>query len=300
MKIAYVKKGFTIERMALIQQCNLIIGTYQAQGFRLTLRQLYYQLVSRATIENTERSYKRIGDLVNQGRLAGLIDWEAIEDRGRNLQSLSHWQDPADIIRSARHSFRLDKWEKQAYRPEVWVEKAALEGVIAGVCNRLDVPYFSCRGYNSQSEEWEAARRLQRYSANGQIPVIIYLGDHDPSGIDMTRDHRDRLAMFMGGVTVDRIALNMDQVEQYNPPPNPAKEVDSRYADYLKNYGDESWELDALEPRIIADLIEGAVLRLRDERLLAEVEEEESRHLKMLQAVEDRWWDVADFLESGT
>lgn len=223
MKIAYIEKRFSTERYKLIEICNAIIETYQAQGYKLTLRQLYYQLVARDLIENTERSYKRIGDLVNDGRMAGLIDWLAIEDRGRNLMALSHWESPVDIIRSARYGYRVDKWAGQPYRPEVWVEKAALEGVIAGVCNELDVPYFACRGYNSQSEEWAAARRLQRYYDAGQTPIIFYLGDHDPSGLDMTRDHRDRLTLFMGGVHVDRIALNMSQIEEYAPPPNPAK-----------------------------------------------------------------------------
>lgn len=296
MKIAYIERRFSDERLRLIDICNAIIETYQAQGYRLTLRQLYYQLVSRDLIENTERSYKRIGDLVNDARLAGLIDWLAIEDRGRSLKGLSHWEDPADIIRSARHGYRLDKWAGQPYRPEVWIEKAALEGVIAGACNQLDVPYFACRGYNSQSEEWEAARRLQCYRDAGQTPIIFYLGDHDPSGIDMTRDHRDRLTMFMGGVEVDRIALNMPQIEEYAPPPNPAKEIDSRYASYAAEYGTNSWELDALEPSVIGDLIRAAVLAYRDDDLYEAMVEQEEEHKRVLEAAERRWHEVEKFL----
>lgn len=295
-KVAYIERKFSAPSLALIETCNTIIADYQAQGFKLTLRQLYYQLVSRNIIENTERSYKRVGSIVNDARLAGLIDWLAIEDRGRNLQALSHWEDPSDIIRSARHSFRLDKWEGQAYRPEVWVEKAALEGVLASVCNRLDVPYFSCRGYNSQSEEWEAGRRLLRYQDAGQIPIIFYLGDHDPSGIDMTRDHIDRLALFTGGVEIERLALNMNQIEQYNPPPNPAKEVDSRFAKYVEVYGHESWELDALEPQVIADLIDMAIIGIRDEGVYQEIIERETEQIELLESAEQRWGEIVDFL----
>lgn len=296
-KIAYIEKNFSGSSLAIIEECNRIIAVYQAQGYRLTLRQLYYQLVSRNIIKNTERSYKRIGDIVNNARLAGLIDWEAIEDRGRNLRQLGHWTDPSDIIRSARASFRLDKWEGQGYRPEVWVEKAALEGVIAGVCNRLDVPYFACRGYNSQSEEWEAARRLRRHLDGGQTPIIFYLGDHDPSGLDMTRDHIDRLALFMGGVEVDRLALNFDQIQQYKPPPNPAKKSDSRFVQYREIHGGESWELDALEPRVIADLIENAILDIRDGSLYEEIAKREAEQISLLQAAERRWSDVVRFLQ---
>lgn len=222
--IKYIEKRFAPESEALIAKCNEVIDTYQRQGFSLTLRQLYYQMVSRNIIENTERSYKRLGDLVNNARLAGRIDWRAIEDRGRNLQALSHWETPASIIQSARYSFKLDKWKGQTYRPEVWVEKQALEGVIASACRPLDVPYFACKGYNSQSEQWAAGQRLQGYINDGYTPIIFHLGDHDPSGIDMTRDNTERLAMFMGGVEVRRLALNMVQVEEWNPPPNPAKE----------------------------------------------------------------------------
>lgn len=255
--------------------------------------------MSRNIIENTERSYKRLGSIVNDARLAGEIDWDAIEDRGRNLRVLSHWSNPAEIIRSARQSFRLDKWDGQPYRPEVWVEKAALEGVVAGACNRLDVPYFACRGYNSQSEEWAAGQRLRQYLANDQTPIIFYLGDHDPSGIDMTRDHKERLALFMGGVEVDRLALNMDQIEQYNPPPNPAKEVDSRFAQYVKLYGHESWELDALEPQVIADLIELAIERIRDDDIYQQLLDREAEQVKLLRSAENRWGDVVQYLQNG-
>lgn len=295
-KIAYIEKRFSVSSLELIDTCNDIIATYQAQGYRLTLRQLYYQLVSRNIVENTERSYKRIGSIVNDARLAGKIDWLAIEDRGRSLHSLSHWETPADIIRSARHSFRLDKWKNQMYRPEVWVEKAALEGVIAGVCNQLDVPYFACRGYNSQSEEWEAARRIQGYRDGGQTPIIFYLGDHDPSGIDMTRDHIDRLTLFMGGVHVERLALNMEQISRYNPPPNPAKDMDSRFTKYVELYGDESWELDALEPQVIADLIRDAIVDHRNDERYNEIVEEEQEQIELLKDAEDRWGEIANFL----
>jgi len=148
-----------------------------------------------------------------------------------------------------------------------WIEKDALVGVIAGICNTLDVPYFSCRGYTSQSEMWAAAQRLKKYVQQRQQPYIIHLGDHDPSGIDMSRDIRDRLSMFAGfPVSVERIALTMSQVEHYDPPPNPAKITDSRAAEYIDRWGEESWELDALEPRVIEDLIRMHVESHRDDR----------------------------------
>ena len=279
-KIAYIDKKFRAASMATIETANAIIAEYVAQGYDLTLRQLYYQMVARGYIENSERSYKNFGNVIDDGRLAGLIDWEHIVDRTRNLRSNGHFDAPSDIMDAAAKSYQIDKWERQPNRVEVWVEKDALVGVIAVICRRLDVPYFACRGYTSQSEMWAGARRLLRWRDAGQTPIILHLGDHDPSGIDMTRDIIDRLSLFTGtSVRVDRLALNYDQIEQYNPPPNFAKESDSRYAEYQELYGDDSWELDALEPSVLAELITEAVKGYRDEDLYARrvAEEEEGR-----------------------
>ncbi len=257
--ITYREIQFQPATRKLIDRCNAIIREYVAQGFVLTLRQLYYQLVSRDVIANKQTEYKRLGSIVSDARLAGLIDWTAIEDRTRDLRKQSEWTSPAEIVEACANQYRIDLWKGQAHRPEVWIEKDALVGVIEGVCNELGVPHFSCRGYTSQSEMWEAGRRLEGYIKHGQTPIIFHFGDHDPSGRDMTRDITDRLEMFMGGLEVKRLALNMDQVEQYEPPPNPAKTTDSRYAAYIAEFGGESWELDALEPAVIATLIRNAV-----------------------------------------
>lgn len=288
-RIAYIDRKFSAGSLALICVANDIIDEYVAQGFSLTLRQLYYQFVARDIIPNKQREYKRLGSVINDARLAGHIDWDALEDRTRNLRALSRWETPEDIIKSAASSFRLDKWEGQDYRPEVWIEKDALVGVIAGVCEELDVPFFSCRGYTSQSELWGAAMRAQSYADEGQQPYIIHLGDHDPSGIDTSRDIFERFAMFMGGVGFKRIALNMDQVDEFSPPPNPAKLTDSRCAGYVAKYGGESWELDAMEPAYLAALIKTTVEGLRDEDLYKKTCKRQEEQRKELSAAASHW-----------
>jgi hypothetical protein len=199
-------------------------------------------------------------------------------------------------MQAAVHSYKIDKWERQPHRVEVWIEKDALTGVIAPVCRRLDVAYFACRGYTSQSEMWSAAQRMQRRIDQDQIPVILHLGDHDPSGIDMTRDVIDRLTLFMGGLKVDRLALNFNQVEEHQPPPNPAKLEDTRADAYIARFGMESWELDALEPTVIARLIEDAVSQFRDDDLWQEAEAQEAEGLTLLQRAAGHWAEVAEFL----
>jgi hypothetical protein len=275
VKIQYISKRFSKDSMTLIDQANEIMERYREQGFDLTLRQLFYQFVSGGLIENSQKEYKRLGGVVNDARLAGLMDWDSIVDRTRFERKNSHWNNPKEILLSAAHAFRLDKWKDSVYCPCVWIEKDALIGVIEGVCSQNDVPYFACRGYVSQSEMWAASQRFQRQIDCGQKPVLIHLGDHDPSGIDMSRDIEDRIRVFLGynrGVhfEVRRIALTIKQVEFYDPPPNPAKITDSRCESYVEKYGEESWELDALEPSVLIDLIQSEIDSVRSSRVWSE------------------------------
>ena len=234
----------------------------------------------------------------NKARLAGIIDWDSIEDRTRGIRSVSHWDDPADIINSSAHSFRLDKWKDQKHRIEVWVEKDALVGVVEKACRALDVRWFSCRGYTSQTALYDAGKRLMSYRRSRQIPMVIHLGDHDPSGIDMTRDILDRLEMFTNGsVDVRRIALNMDQIEELQPPPNPAKESDSRYEHYREIHGDESWELDALDPAYIDRIITEEVESVRDDEKYEALQEKEEDMRSDLSKAASKWNDVLEFLK---
>jgi hypothetical protein len=300
-KIAYIEKNFRAETLEIVEQANAIIKEYEDQGFDLTLRQLYYQFVARDLIPNTQRDYKRLGSIINDARLTGLIDWESIVDRTRNLQALGHWNSPESIIRSAERGYHIDFWKRQEYRPEVWVEKEALIGVFARVCNELDIPYFACKGYNSQSEMWGASQRFLQYIDNGQVPIVLHFGDHDPSGVDMTRDIEDRLEMFTEqyGVEVNRLALNWDQIEMYNPPPNFAKITDSRAVAYIAEYGEDSWELDAMEPQVLAGLVREAVDGIRDDSTWAEDEEREELEKAQLRKIRQNWSAILDFLGNG-
>lgn len=297
MRRAYIEKNFTDPTLRVIAQAEAICREYAAQGFDLTLRQLYYQFVARGLIPNTQRDYKRLGSIVNDARLAGYLDWDYIVDRTRNLLSLPHWRDPSHIIRSAASSYQRDLWANQGTRVEVWIEKDALVGVIAGVCETNDVAYFSCRGYVSQSEMYDAAWRTARTWCSST------LGDHDPSGLDMTRDIRDRLELFLSAedvpwwmLDVRRIALNMDQIQVYDPPPNPAKVTDSRAAGYIAEHGRESWELDALDPPVLSGLIAEAIEDLRDPALWGEALEEMESEREQLTTVAERWQELVEDL----
>jgi hypothetical protein len=299
MKEQFISRAFRRDTLRVIEHATTIIEEYQLQGFSLTLRQLYYQFVSRALIPNSQSEYKKLGSIINDARLAGLIDWDAIEDRTRNLRALPTWSGPQSIINAVCQQFRTDVWSDQPSRVEVWIEKDALVGVIERVCNNYRVPFFACRGYSSQSEQYAAGKRFAEYAYHGQSTIILHLGDHDPSGIDMTRDNRDRLNMFSGNdapVEVRRLALNMAQVREHNPPPNPAKEEDSRAADYIEKFGRSSWELDALDPRMIEELIGAELASIINRPLWDAAMVDELGQRSTLEAVSARWDDVAEFI----
>lgn len=291
--IVYKKRKFRADMLAKIEKANTIIEEFRQQGFDLTLRQLYYQFVARDFIPNKQKEYHKLGSLISRARRAGLIDWDSIVDRTRFLRGLSSWSSPQSIIDSCALQFRLDRWANQKVYVEVWFEKDALMGVFERTAHELRLNYFSCRGYTSDSEIWGAAQRLERIAQHKDV-VVLHFGDHDPSGLDMTRDIDERLALFGFGQFADvrRLALNMDQVVQYEPPPNPAKESDSRFAEYQNLYGDESWELDALSPTVLDQLIRDEIAGLINKQQWEKDKHEEAVARARLGKVARSWTDI--------
>ena len=285
MKICYQSFNFRDKSFYLIEKVNEIVDEYKEQGYDLTLRQLYYQFVARDIISNNQKSYDNLGTLVNKARLAGYVDWNAIEDRTRNIRNTFHWENPQSLLKSSARQFDINKWAGQDEYVEVWVEKDALIGIVGKASEVYDVPFFSCRGYVSQSEMWNASQRIIKKLDYGehQHATIIHLGDHDPSGKDMTRDIKERIYMFCSEhgygsecISIQRVALEMSQIEKYNPPPNPAKITDSRCNKYIEKYGFSSWELDALEPSVLEKIIKSAILEHLDLSLYKEMELKEA------------------------
>lgn len=303
MKRAYREINFRGDTLATIEKVNQIIATYRRQGYLLTLRQVYYQMVAAGHIPNNDKEYKRLGDILNNARYAGLVDWDAIEDRTRNMYRKAYWDDPAHAVEAIAQQYAIDKWQDQEFHVEVWVEKEALAGIVRQVARELDVNSMACKGYMSASEMRVAALRMLEADNSGKQLALIHLGDHDPSGVDMTRDIRDRLQEFITAdfgneLEVVRAALNMDQIEALNPPPNPAKLTDSRCASYLREFGDESWELDAIPPNELADLIRQQVRLYRDDDKWDAMVERENTEQNRLIACSDHWSEVEALLHT--
>jgi len=287
----FVDTKFREDTLALIYLAIEILEEYAAMGYDLSVRQLYYQLVSRGHIPNKASEYKKLLATMKNARNAGLVDWNMIVDRTRRPHLLMTWDDASDRIRHAARSFRIDKWEDQPNHVEVMVEKQALEGVLMPVCDELQVTFSSNKGYSSASAMYRMGKRYEYYKeVHGKDLHILYLGDHDPSGMDMDRDIEERVEMYSSYsvVYVDRLALLMSQIEEYQPPENPAKLTDSRAAGYITVHGYSSWELDALEPNVLADLVRTGVTNLRDDDLWdAAVIREETMREQLLEAADD-------------
>ena len=304
----YRSHRFNSAAQKTVDQANVIIDEMRAQGYTLTLRQLYYQFVARDLMPNQDREYKRLGRIVTRAREGGVMDWYAIEDRGRSATGPYSEEDPANVVNGIELGLSFDQWARQDHYLEVWVEKSALEGVISRPCNRCDITYMACKGYLSASEAWRAGLRFQAAAADGKIPILIHLADHDPSGLHMTEDNRNRVRLFAEdhSIEVKRIALTMEQVEEYGPPPNPAKQTDSRYKSYENAYGKDSWELDALEPSMLDRLIIDTIDEYRDIGIWNRVLEEQAAARVPLATLHEHWdtlntltenWDTVDVVK---
>lgn len=259
-----------------LEMINSIIGEYKKMDLILTLRQLYYQLVSRDVIPNQQKEYAKLSGLLKEGRMGGIVDWDAIEDRLRRPDKNGSWDSAKDIVLTAASAFQLPRMKGQNIYTEVWVEKDALSGVLKQVTGPFHVNLMVNRGYSSASAMYDSYQRFTNAIEEGANQIkILYLGDFDPSGKDMIRDVRDRISEFLNGddeivdrfsdadefFSIEPIALTWDQITEYNPPPNPAKITDPRAAKYIEEFGEFSWEVDALKPELLHGIVNEGIMR---------------------------------------
>lgn len=259
---AYKRIKFTSPIIELIGLMSEICDDYESQGLVLTARQLFYRLVSTDVIPNTVKSYKRITSVINDAKMAGLLDWDMFEDRTRSFKQYRTYRNPAQILNEASSAYFKDLWEGQSHRVFCTIEKDALYGVLERVCLGNCVPLLAARGYPSST----VLRKFVEDEVRGigaERIVMLHFGDHDPSGIDMTRDLQERIDVFAAEygieISISRLALNFDQIRELNPPPNPAKMTDSRVGGYIAKFGKKSWELDAVEPRRLVAIAREAI-----------------------------------------
>lgn len=286
-----------VKTLVKLKQANAILKEYHDAGYIVSLRQLFYQFVARGLLENTYNEYKALGECLVTGRNCGVVDWDYMEDRVRNLTTPFAAENSFDMMRMSCDWFQMNPWLTQDTQVEVWVEKDAVFGVVHPICEEFRVPHFAGRGYVSVSELYSAGQRFSQFLAQGQTPIVLYLGDHDPSGINMADDLRGRIEKYTREpVEVRRIALTMEQVERYNPPPNRTKEKDSRTAAYVAEFGTrECWELDALNPQDMVQLIREQITQFIEPEAWEVHFERERAEGDKLKQVRNKWERVVKF-----
>ncbi len=300
MKIQFKEVAFHGASLKLIERANQVAAIYEKKGIALTLRSLFYQFVRRNWIKNTDKDYKNFGHTLSEARLVGLVDWNTLADQHRPRRLPFHFDnmkqkmdfdlDPA--------SYTLDRWAGQDYHVEVMIEKDAILSLYAPVCEELHVGILVNKGYNSQTVMFELSWRLRQYRDRKGV-IILYIGDHDPSGNNMVEDIQKRFAMFglfdEVNLEIKKIALTMAQIRQYRCPPQPLKRadatyrvkkpgtlVDSRAVDYMAAFGDQSWEVDALDPEDGQAILRKAILGYLDQAKFDAVMAKEALEMKKI------------------
>lgn len=275
--IKFRKAKLDDKNLIRLDRVNQIIEMYREMGYTLTLRQLYYRLVTENVIANSTKEYARLIHLLTEGRMGGLVDWDGIEDRVRVPRSNYTVLDPDDAIEDAERTYILDRQVGQKNHIELWVEKDAISNILSVKSRYYGINLMVNRGFSSTTAMHDASVRMSRAIEEGRKPYILYLGDHDPSGLCMAlTDIPDRLNKEFGvEVDVKHIGITSDQIKKYNPPTNPAKVTDSRAKWYIKNWGTNSWEVDALEPKVLHELIDKEVMELMDMNIFKVILEQE-------------------------
>lgn len=288
-------RGKSSKTAEILRNAVKICEEFQAQGFDLTLRQLYYQFVSRGLHGSGDSHYRRLGRILTEARIEGTFPLHFIVDRGRNVGVTGFAHDAtdpevalrqaADELRRAPYWIWRDRWFGQPVVPFVWIEKDALAGIYERTCSDLKVGLFPCKGYPSISALAEFCKSVEEAIALGADDIVIlYAGDHDPDGLEIPRSsYRNIEEMWENGVVLpsvvdfrstirlERVALSIEQIREHNAPPFAAKTTSTRFRSYFEETGlRDAWELDALPPTSVDRLLRDAVDVYFDEDIAAD------------------------------
>jgi hypothetical protein len=261
----------------IAEECQPITG--RGIGYKLFAR----GLIASMAIGEMQKVYR----LLKEARERDIIPWEWIVDETRELEKVSTWKDPKAYVREVRRSYRRDFWNDQPQRVEVWSEKGTIRGVLQPVLDEYGVGFRVMHGFGSATAIHAAADDY-----DGRDLVVLYVGDYDPSGLCMSEvDLPNRLERYDGDhVELERIALTRDQLAGLQSFPAADKAKDKRYAWFVKHYGKRCWELDAMDPNTLREIVEAKI----DENVLDEKAWERCRKCQeaeqqSLQTVLDAW-----------
>src|SRR3990167_191893 len=191
-------KGFwEADKNNVLNAIKVICRDYQSQGYSLTLRQLYYQLVSKDYIPNHDKVYQKLSHLKDECVYGGLVDWSVFEDRGRLPNVLYSEDGISEALLRTVDYYRLERQKGQKIHVEVWTEKDAISSILKRITNKMGITLVVNKGYTSSTSIYGSYERFSEKINEGCKVVILYFGDHDPSGLDMIRDINDRLLYML-------------------------------------------------------------------------------------------------------
>lgn len=245
-----------------------------ADGYPMTVRQVFYQLVSRQVIKNNLGQYHAVSNALVDARREGVIPWEWIEDRTRRPRHVSMWTGLSEFADTCKRSYRLNVWDSQAVYLEVWLEKDALSGIFEDVLDLYGVTLNVGRGYDGWSSIHNAA---ERFNDKTEEITVLYFGDFDPSGEDMKRSLEKRLEELNCQPKIIKCALTFDDIRRYKLPPNFTKKTDTRSAAFISEYGDVSVELDALPVDVLRERLKTEVESRMNLKALSKVKKREDK-----------------------
>ncbi len=341
------------DKAEVVRQIVQVVKAYAADNLILTLRQIHYQFVRNNWIVNHDTAYKKLGSILDDCRYAGIIDWNAIEDRGRVPYIPYSVNDVEHALQDTIDQYRLDRQRGQGNVIELFSEKDALSGILRRSTQKYHIRLVINKGYTSSSAIYNCYDRVVETILAGKKFTILYFGDHDPSGLDMIRDIKERIMLmlcrgekldefdetinkefedaeiyysqlvdtgFMSErtasaminlqkkkktvtkqhlidfyaakralyinkhelFTVKAIGLTKEQIEEYDLPPNPTKMSDSRSDKYIEIHGKECWEVDALNPRTLIQIVETNIQEMINIDLYESLLEEEQEGIDEL------------------
>ncbi len=248
----------------------------------MTVRQVFYRLVSNGVIGKTEAEYKStVVRLLGRMRREGAVPFHWIADNTRWMRKPRTWSSLETMLQRTAEAYRRDVWDNQDVYVEVWLEKDALAGVLYEVTKEWDVPLMVSRGYSSITYLHSAAEAI---AAQGKPAHIYYFGDYDPSGLDIPRKVEAGLREFAPDAEIEfeRVAVTDEQIVSMNLPTRPTKKSDSR----AKNFVGESVEVDAIPPKVLREIVSECITQHVDDRaydvLLAAEESERGALLSLI------------------
>jgi len=258
-----------------------------AEESPMTVRQLFYRLVSAGAIQNIRNDYQKVSAALTKARNDGRVDFALIVDRSRPEYRPNVFDDAAQYAKVVRRSYRKDYWQSQPERCEVWCEKDAVVGSIQVLTDELGVTVRVARGFLSTTRAFELARSI---GGRSEKPMTaFYLGDHDPSGRLIETDLAERIRAYGAKFTIKRLAIHAADIAAFRLPPLRVKESDSRAASFLRRYSNRCVELDALPPTELRRRIREAVENLIDQELWDRAVKVEKAELASIQEIVTRW-----------